>query len=433
MTDTPGPPPLRVERALRVLPDLATLLPLRALLIASSRPDRRGVWASAGPYLTVGKHLVQPAELAAHVPKLLEQVQTHLAALYAAVIEALEAEQRGDPGAEVAALMRAAQREELLGRLSEARRWCESALTVSGSLQDRRAETEVLLSLGRLCLALGQYPDSARHYQRAFALAEAEFDQSEVIEAAEGLARIALAQESWPGAQAWFSRALRLAEAGDNATHVAQLQQQIATVALGRGDLTAAREQLARAREGCEALGMPLEMARVLSTEALLNARLGSPPRAVAAYREALAWIRRAGGQAKLEATIRLDLAALYLESERYLEAEQEARGAERLAITHNLTRHLVEVYTFLGRVRGHQRDETGFVFFEQALELCRGLDRSPAVAGQVYYAYAAFRERIGQPADARELLQHARTSFEPLGEVPQLERVRADLARLSA
>jgi len=54
----------------------------------------------------------------------------------------------------------------------------------------------------------------------------------------------------------------------------------------------------------------------------------------------------------------------------RLLEAEEEMRRAEQLAITSSQTRGLVRIYTLLGTLRGRQGDETGFVFFEQAIAL---------------------------------------------------------------
>src|ERR1043166_4218204 len=48
-------PPVRVERALGLLPDLEVLNPLRGLLVSISRPDERTMWSSSGPYLTLGK------------------------------------------------------------------------------------------------------------------------------------------------------------------------------------------------------------------------------------------------------------------------------------------------------------------------------------------------------------------------------------------
>ena len=43
-----GVPPLRVEKALGLLPDLEALTPLRSLLVSISRPDERALWSSSG-------------------------------------------------------------------------------------------------------------------------------------------------------------------------------------------------------------------------------------------------------------------------------------------------------------------------------------------------------------------------------------------------
>src|SRR5437763_1785174 len=96
-------PPVRVERALGLLPDLEVLAPLRALLVSISRPDERTMWSSSGPYLTLGKRGVQPDELRRRLPPLFHRIAGHVAALYNAYAEALECQQRGDGGGAAAA------------------------------------------------------------------------------------------------------------------------------------------------------------------------------------------------------------------------------------------------------------------------------------------------------------------------------------------
>src|SRR5207248_3255507 len=81
-----------------------------------------------------------------------------------------------------------------------------------------------------------------------------------------------------------------------------------------------------RARERFEAAGPPDEMARVLNEQGRLDAQLGRYTAASAAYREALAWAQRAPRDARLELSIRLNLAELDLEAGRLLEAEAELR-----------------------------------------------------------------------------------------------------------
>ncbi|HXF94619.1 MAG TPA: hypothetical protein VNI61_00825, partial [Gemmatimonadales bacterium] len=164
-----------------------------------------------------------------------------------------------------------------------------------------------------------------------------------------------------------------------------------------------------------------------------VEAALGRGPAAMAAYREALAWSRRAPKEPGLEVSIRLHLAELDLQAGRLLEAEAECRRAEDVAIARNLPGRLIRVYALMGRLRGLQGDETGFVFFEQAIELCRTLGRSPGDEAQVYEAYGAFRRRLGQAEEARAYLEHARDLFASLGKSAELERVSDELARLSA
>src|SRR5213078_5216656 len=129
-------------------------------------------------------------------------------------------------------------------------------------------------------------------------------------------------------------------------------------------DLAAAGDLLRRARERFEAAGPPDEMAGVLNEQGRLDAELGRYTAASAAYREALAWVQREPRDPGLELSIRLSLAELQLETGRLLEAEEEMRRAEQVAIAGSLTARLVQVYTLMGILRGRQQDETGFVFF---------------------------------------------------------------------
>src|SRR5438034_1386813 len=136
-------PPVRVERALGLLPDLEVLAPLRALLVSISRPDERTMWSSSGPYLTLGKRGVQPEELRRRLPPLFHRIAGHVAALYNAYAEALECQQRSDGAGAAAALVKAGHSEEKVGRLVQARTWYEDALAVAeGRSEERRVGKE---------------------------------------------------------------------------------------------------------------------------------------------------------------------------------------------------------------------------------------------------------------------------------------------------
>ena len=426
-------PPLRVEQALGLLPDIEALAPLRALLFSASRPDERARWSSSGPYLTVGKRAVLPAELRQRMREVLEQVQGHLGALYAACVEALECQYSGDGARAVDALRGAGGLEEQAGRLAQAKAWYEAALVLAERLPDRPPEVELLRALGGVCHALSRYAEGGRYCQRALALAEAEFDQAGAIAACEGLGLLAAAQGEWAGAQAWYQRGLRLAEAATDVAHVGQLTYRLGELMRNRADFTAAAEYLARARERFEAAGDAAGLARTLDAQGQVEAQLGRHAAAQGAFREALAWRRRAPREADLEVAIRLHIADLAIDSERYLDAEEELRRAEQVAIAHNLGRLLIEIYTLMGALRGRQSEDTGFVFFEQAIELCRVYAASPATEARVYHEYGLFRSRLGSLEEARAYLEKALGIFESLGQVADLERVQAELQRMSA
>lgn len=425
--------PLRVEQALRLIPELETLAPLRALLLSSSSQDDQDLWASSAPYLTVGKRVVQTSELERRLPEALDRAREHLARLYGAVVAALGAEQRGETASAVNALLDAGAQEEAVGHPGEARAWYDAAQGLSEALTDRSPELGVLNRLGRLELEGGRYAEAARSYQRSLALAEAAQLPAEAADACQGLGAVAMARGNLAGAQAWYQRGLQLAETSGDSLRVARQQHQMGLALLGRSDLGPAGDSLQRAQEGFEQLEASLEMAQVMNSQGMLDAALGHSHRTSGSYREALAWCRRSGGAPDLEVTIRINLAELFLATGRILEAEEEIRRGEDEAIEHGLTRRLVPIYLFLGRLRGTQGDDGGFVFFEKALELCRQLPVSPGEEGTAYYQYAMFRDRLSQRDEARALLERAAEILAGLGEVPELERVRSDLRRLIA
>ena len=422
---------MRVEQALRLLPNLEALLPLRGLLLSSARPDARVQWGSGGPYLTVGKRDVEPGELARSMSRVLTLVTEHINALFGAYIEALECQERSDTAGAVAALVGAGRLEEAVARLSQAHAWYDVALALAETLQDRRPEVETLLAIGQVCLTLGQYAEGARHYQRALVLAEAEFDRGRAVDASMGLGSAAFERAEWIGARAWFSRALRLSEAANDRVRLGQIEHRLGLLDRREGDLAAAGEHLRRAREafeGLDATGTARDMARVLDAQGDLDAALGRPGPAAGAFREALAWVRRDQHDPALDVSIRLHLAELLLETGRWLEADEEMRRAEQLAITSNQPRGLVRIYTALGTLRGRQGDETGFVFFEQAIALCRAFEGPAVDEARVFHAYGLFRQLSGNPDEARAHLERARDIFRSLGVDVEVERVEAAL-----
>ncbi len=427
MNHTTGLPPLRVEQALRLLPDVDALVPLRAYLISSSRAR-----ASAEPHRTVGKRYVQPDDLRELVPEALLRVREHLEALYRLAVEALEAEQRDDLGAAVSALLEAGEREESVGRDKQARQWYDHALRVAEGLRERRPEIDALRRLGRLAASSGDLEAGARYFQRSLILAEAEFDNGAAALACQGLGEIAQARAHWQGAESWFTRGLRNAD--QDRQRSGHLLIGLADVARRRGQLETAAERLTRARALFEEAKDAEGIVRTLNAVGLLEQERGRHEEALASFRDGLARMHALGGDhAVLEMTLRLNLCELYLDWRRLPDAEDEVRRAEEAAIQNNFTRQLARLYVIMGKVRGLQGDETGFVFFEKAIELAQGGEPAPRVEADIYRAYAEFRRRLGDRDEAVAYLERARELLEGVGDGARLAKVDEDLSQLHA
>lgn len=424
---------MRVEQALRLLPGLEALGPLRGLVLASSAPDESSRWGSAAPYLTVGKWNLSVDQIRRSIPTLLERISLHLSHLYHHYADALAREQEGDMNGVVEHLLRAARLEEQVGRYDPARQWGEVALRIAEGLTLRRPEIQVLGFLGGIARAQGEYLAAARHYQRALVLAEAEFDEAGAIESSEGQGIVALMQGQYQGAGAWLSRAERLAVGEVHAVRRARILRELAEVARRQGDAQLAEARLRGAREIFEPRGEALEMAQLLDAQGRLHLAQDQPQASLASFREALAWLMRGGRDPRIECGIRLHLAELHHAAGRDVEAEEEMRRAEKVAIGHDLGRRLVQVYTHLGALRGRQGAETGFVFFEQAIALCQLLGPAPTLEAEVYHQYGIFKAGLAHPEEARGWLERAKELFITSGGGASLELIDEELRHLSA
>ncbi|HXO85660.1 MAG TPA: hypothetical protein VN803_09035, partial [Gemmatimonadales bacterium] len=280
--------PLRVEQALRVLPDVEDLAPLRGFVVslAASRGTKREAWGAVEPNRTVGKRTVDSAALRAEVPQVLRRVMHRTAVLYDAAVDALESEQQGDLSQAVRALVRAGEFEENGVRYSQAHAWYRHALGIAEQLRDRQPEMEALWHLGRLEATRGYLDEGARAFQRSLALAEAESDHEHAAGACQGLGDVLFAQSQWIGAEAWFSRGLQFAET--NRALGASLCLSLGQTALRRGDSAAAADWMARALENFEAIGDSAGAVRTLLARGLVEAAQGRVPEVLATYREAL-------------------------------------------------------------------------------------------------------------------------------------------------
>jgi tetratricopeptide (TPR) repeat protein len=417
-------PSLRVERALHLLPDIDALAPLRTFLVSVSRGSR----PVSEPYGTVGKRVVQPTDLRDFIPRAVGRLAEHLSALYESAVEALEAEERGDLVGSINALIAAGEREERVGRPASARAWYAHALRIAEELRDRHPEIQALRRLGRLDASRGDFEVAGRFYQRGFALAEAEQDRQSAALTCHGLGHIAAAQRQWPGAVSWYTRGLQFV--AEESPLAADLRLALAEVSTQQGETSAAGDWLEQAQRLFRTIGEPEGMARALKARGQLDSASGNRHKAFARYHEALAGLPP-GLHPEVEMEIRLNIAELHIAQGRLPDAEDEIRRAEELAITHNLTRQLAQLYTVLGRVRGSQGDEAGFVFFEKAIELCQGTEPEPDVEAAAYLEYAKFRRGLGELDECRAYLCRAHELMAESRDSEVKARIQAELAEM--
>ena len=419
-------PSLRVERALHLLPDIDALAPLRTFLVSVSRGSR----PVSEPYGTVGKRVVQPADLRDFIPRAVGRLAEHLSALYESAVEALEAEERGDLVGSINALIAAGEREERVGRPASARAWYAHALRIAEELRDRHPEIQALRRLGRLDASRGDFEVAGRFYQRGFALAEAEQDRQSAALACHGLGNIAAAQRQWPGAVSWYTRGLQFV--AEESPLAADLRLALAEVSTQQGETSAAGDWLEQAQRLFRTIGEREGMARALKARGQLDSASGNRHKAFARYYEALAGLPP-GLHPEVEMEIRLNIAELHIAQGRLPGAEDEIRHAEELAIAHNLTRQLAQLYMVLGRVRGSQGDEAGFVFFEKAIELCQGREPEPDVEAAAYLEYAKFRRGLGELDECRAYLCRAHELLAESRDSEVKARIQAELAEVGA
>ena len=424
MTTTPDKA-MRVERVLRLLPDVDALAPLRAFLMASSRRNSTG-----GPHQTVGKRYLSVEDLPGLVPRALRRVTEHLTLLYDAAIEALEAEQRGDAAGCVQAFIRAGDLEARVGRDNAARLWYAHALDIAEGGHDRRPEIEVLQRLGALDAALGDFDRAARVQQRSFVLAESEGVAESAATAAIALGEAALRRENVRGASSWFARARE--QAGEDPSLLGRLALGKAALAMATEEHDGAETLLEQAATHFAAAGPDAGRIDLLAARGRLAARRGNHAEALAHFREALVRLPVLERDPHTDLAIRLEISQLFLETDRLPDAEDEIRRMEELAIGHNISRELARAYILLGEVRARQRDETGFVFFEKAIELSRQGDPALRLEAEAYLAYSHFRSTFGEMEEARACLERAREILDMVRD-PQLEHaVETSLARLA-
>ncbi|HEX8696786.1 MAG TPA: tetratricopeptide repeat protein [Longimicrobium sp.] len=421
--------PLRVERALALVPDLEEFLPFSDALIGTSHPDGEKKWARSSAYTTLGKRVVDAGRLGEVIPRIAERVQERVTRLYTLVFTAIQQQEAGNPAAAAETLVKAGELEEEERRLEKAETFYTLALEIARDLRQKGPQILALRRLGRVNRAAGRLEEAWGWYQQSYNLSVDQMDLAGQIIACQGLGNLCDDHGERDQAQQWYERGLALAGAVDDPQLTWPFYTNLSILALMRGELAEADELLARARRCFEAIGDDSLMFYWYNNRGLLRLESGDLAEAEHTFREGLA----RGPDPFWEILIRENLGQALARQGRLFEAEQEARRAEELAILHRYVPRLVEVYLLFGDISCARRDEEGFVFYEQALEVCRerGLPRVKAAA--VHRGYGLLLKACGRPAEAQAYLQQARETYAELGLAPELSRVEADLAGLGA
>lgn len=422
-----SPRALKIDAALKALPDAADLAPLREALLGMARADQGLGWADAEAYATVETRLADVAGAEALVPELAERVRARAEAVMRHTLRALHAVAASEYDQAARHLVAAGEVEEGAGRLDEAERCYARALELARKPRDRRPEGLALRRLGRVARARGAWARAERLYGEGYQVAQAQRDAEGAVVACQGLGNVAVDQGRWAQAREWYRRGLDLCPPEPATAEFVHLANGMAVAERRGGDTDAAAEWLSLAGEVARALEDEGLLGYLENGWGMLELARGTPRRAEAAFRAALA--RALDPLARV--TVTLNLSDALLRQGRLREAEGAAREAEALALHHRAILDLPEAYRRLGAVAAARRDREGFVFYEQALEICREHHLPPFEAAATQHQYGMFEAVLGDTASGAARLREAVRMYGEAGAAVESAAAAAELQRL--
>lgn len=417
---------LKIHAALKAIPETDDLAHLREALLSASRADGGLAWGSAEEYTTIDVRAADPAALESQIGALAERVGRRVELVMRHTVRALAALERGDPAEAARHLVAAGEVEEGERRLHEAQRFYERALELGRKPRERQAEGLALRRLGRIARAMGQWERSARRYREGYEVSVAQHDGVGAVVACQGLGNVHVDQSRWSEARQWYLRGVERCPARPPTAEYVHLCVGLAIVERRLGDLDAAAEWLARGEESAAALGDGL-VAYVDHGWGRLHLARGQAAEAELAFRRALA--RELDPVARV--AVMVGLSEPLLRQGRTREAFAVARDAEALAIHSGTVSKLPDVYRALGDAAAGRGDTEAFLFYEQALEVCRdhGLPAFEAAATQHHYGRLEARRGDSEAAAAR--LGEAYRLYTQVGARMEADEVAGELRRM--
>jgi tetratricopeptide (TPR) repeat protein len=404
---------LTFDRARALLPDVEELGPLLDLMLRTARPDEARVWSGSGELGTAGDRLVDPAALVAGSQALAADEHAHRSEVYRLTALALARFQEDDRDGAANALLEVAALEEGRDHHGRAALYADRAYAIA---RDGAAPEVVLRALRRRARGRwrsGRYGDAERDYAEAFESSAGTRDRRGAAEAAIGAGNVVWDQGRWSDAAAWYRRGLEALSHLEVVTPErwhALLNLHVTMRSAGR-----LQESLAPLEE---AETIAAELGDTSASQFTENARgqwlmaRGDFEAAIARLRNAL----EASSSSRAAVTIRLNLAEALLAAGRVGEAAEEARRAERDALTGRVPGRLPEVYRLLGRIAAETGNPDAFVLFERALEIAAERNLPELERALTLDAYARAEERVGSASTSKELHANAAEIFARLG-----------------
>lgn len=407
---------LRFDDLRDLLPDLEALEPLLDEVAGTAVPDEGRRWAASGELETLGRRLVQPEELEARIPLLVEAARARAEALYTGTAAAIRALSEGDREGAARRLLDLSAQEETRHAPASAYACAMAAHRVVQGLRDRTVSTLALRRAARAARGEGRLAEAAALYERAWGQARDGGDLEGGIISAIGRGNVSVDRGLWAEGQQWYEEAARLMGPGPDARperwHV---HQNMGIVRREQGDLEGCARELERAGELAALLGDPVAQVEVNNGWGQLLMARGDRGGAIRRFRSALE-ATRSLEDPRARTTVAVNLSEVLLAEGRRLEAWEAAREAEAAALSGRVAPRLPEVYRLLGRLAQAEDSDHAFVFFERALAVIEERGLPAYERALTLHAYGEARQRSGEELAARGLYGAALGIYEELG-----------------
>jgi len=422
-----SPEDLRIARVRSLLPELPEVTSFLELLVSTSRPDPQRRWTGSGALGTVGDRVVEPDRVRSRMADLIASETRQLAERHARLLDVVLALQGGDGERAVDLLLEQGREEEVGGRWRAAEAWYLSGASLARNLGSLRVPRAVRLA-ARTAWRLGQLEQAVRRYEEACTSADALGMEDELVIAATGRGNVAVDQGQWEEARAWYQRALVcIGESGEPRRERWQLLQNLAIVHRRTGDFPIARRCLeAASREGERLEDSDAEVEVANGWGQLLLAE-GDARGAELHFREALSL----AGTSRARVTIGVNLGEALLAQGRALEAAEEGRDAEALALFGGVVGKLPEVYRLLAASAHARGEQDAAVLLDRALDVIRDHGLPGFEEALTLEAGAALRRDGGEDLRAIGELERARQLFDEIGMQDAVQRIEQSLAAL--